>query len=92
MTTVTSADTEVLKRVDALRNVKASIKGLSIEPLWEQLPPEKLNLEGIDWVIVGGESGSGLNRTETVRGRVGGSITRTLPQSRGGVFSETTWP
>lgn len=32
-------------------------RGLSIEPLRERIPPDKLNLEGIDWVIMGGESG-----------------------------------
>ena len=32
---------------------------LSIEPLSERLPPDELDLSGIDWVIVGGESGAG---------------------------------
>lgn len=59
MTTVTGAGDKTLKRIDALRQVKASVRGLSIEPLWERIPPEKLDLTGIDWVIVGGESGSG---------------------------------
>ncbi len=59
MTTVTCAAPENLKRVDELRKVKAHIRGLSIEPLRERIPPECLNLEGIDWVIVGGESGAG---------------------------------
>jgi protein gp37 len=44
-----------LPRIDKLRKMNASIKFLSIEPLLEDLGP--LNLEGIDWVIVGGESG-----------------------------------
>ena len=57
MTTVTNVAS--LARVDELRKVKASCRGLSIEPLWERLPAEKLDLTGIDWVIVGGESGSG---------------------------------
>lgn len=35
---------------------KASVKFLSCEPLIEDL--EELNLNGIDWVIVGGESGA----------------------------------
>ncbi|MEO8614778.1 MAG: DUF5131 family protein [Luteolibacter sp.] len=38
-----------------LKSIRAPIKGLSIEPLLE---PVKLDLKGIDWVIVGGESGS----------------------------------
>ncbi|MDW8482290.1 MAG: phage Gp37/Gp68 family protein [Meiothermus sp.] len=41
-------------RVDALRQTGAKIKFLSCEPL---LGPLTLNLEGIHWVIVGGESG-----------------------------------
>ncbi|RYG98707.1 MAG: DUF5131 family protein [Alphaproteobacteria bacterium] len=56
MTTLTGPDT--LQRVDELRKVNASSRGLSIEPLWERIPPESLDLTGINWVIVGGESGS----------------------------------
>ena len=44
-------------RIDHLRKTKARIKFLSLEPLLG--PLESLNLEGIDWVIVGGESGPG---------------------------------
>jgi len=44
-----------LPRIDNLRNIKATVKFLSIEPLLEDLG--KVNLKGIDWVIVGGESG-----------------------------------
>ncbi len=42
-------------RIDDLRSTKAAIKFLSLEPLLGPMP--NLNLEGIDWVIVGGESG-----------------------------------
>lgn len=42
-------------RIDYLRKTKAKVKFLSLEPLLGPLP--KLNLRGIDWVIVGGESG-----------------------------------
>lgn len=42
-------------RIDDLRRSGARIKFLSIEPLLGPMP--KLNLDGIDWVIVGGESG-----------------------------------
>ncbi|MBN2226983.1 MAG: phage Gp37/Gp68 family protein [candidate division Zixibacteria bacterium] len=42
-------------RVDHLRRTSAAVKFLSIEPLLG--PVGKLNLRGIDWVIVGGESG-----------------------------------
>jgi protein gp37 len=44
-------------RVDHLRQTTAHIKFLSLEPLLGPLP--NLNLRGIDWVIVGGESGPG---------------------------------
>jgi len=44
-----------LNRVDLLRQTNARTKFLSCEPLISPLPD--LNLEGIDWVIVGGESG-----------------------------------
>ena len=44
-------------RIDDLRQTGAAIKFLSLEPLLGPLP--KLNLSGIDWVIVGGESGPG---------------------------------
>ena len=44
-----------IPRIDCLRNQKASVKFLSCEPLVEDLG--EINLSGIDWVIVGGESG-----------------------------------
>ena len=43
-------------RIDILRNLDAPIRFLSCEPLIEDLGT--LNLDNIDWVIVGGESGS----------------------------------
>jgi len=42
-------------RIDVIRNLNATIKFLSCEPLLEDLGT--LNLEGINWIIVGGESG-----------------------------------
>ncbi|MFP3043093.1 phage Gp37/Gp68 family protein [Treponema primitia] len=42
-------------RIDLLRAIPATIRFLSCEPLIEDLG--SLNLENIDWVIVGGESG-----------------------------------
>lgn len=44
-------------RIDALRAVPAAVRFLSIEPLIARLPG--LQLRGIHWVIVGGESGPG---------------------------------
>jgi protein gp37 len=45
---------EFTHRIDALRRIPAAVRFLSCEPLLGSL---QLNLEGIDWVIVGGESG-----------------------------------
>jgi protein gp37 len=52
---VTVEDSTVTKRIDLLRKTGARVKFLSCEPLLTSLP--EMNLEGIDWVIVGGESG-----------------------------------
>jgi protein gp37 len=49
-------------RIDHLRETHAAIKFLSLEPLLGPLP--SLNLKGIDWVIVGGESGPGARKIE----------------------------
>ena len=46
-----------LPRVEALRQTPVAMRFLSIEPLLEDLGD--LDLTGIDWVIVGGESGAG---------------------------------
>jgi protein gp37 len=48
---------DYLSRIDDLRKTKAHVKFLSLEPLLG--PLHKLNLRGISWVIVGGESGPG---------------------------------
>lgn len=50
---VESAD--VTDRIDGLREVPAAVRFLSCEPLLSALPA--LDLDGIGWVIVGGESG-----------------------------------
>src|SRR5712664_1685636 len=46
-----------LPRIEDLRNTNAEVRFLSVEPLLEDLG--KLDLRGIDWMIVGGESGAG---------------------------------
>ncbi len=51
-----------LPRIDTLRQSSAALRFLSIEPLLEDLG--EFNLEGIDWVIVGGESGPGARPLE----------------------------
>ena len=51
-------------RIDRLRDAGARIKFLSLEPLLGPLPG--LDLSGIDWVIVGGESGPGARWMDPV--------------------------
>jgi protein gp37 len=51
-----------LPRIDHLRAAPAHVRFLSIEPLLEDLG--EINLEGIHWVIVGGESGAGARPME----------------------------
>ncbi len=46
-----------LPRIEDLRNADAKVRFLSVEPLLEDLG--KLDVRGIDWMIVGGESGAG---------------------------------
>lgn len=48
-------DSQVVARLDDLRKVPATIRFVSFEPLIGSVGP--LNLTGIDWAIVGGESG-----------------------------------
>ena len=48
---------DYIYRIDHLRNIPANKKFISIEPMLS--PINQLALNGIDWVIVGGESGPG---------------------------------
>lgn len=48
---------DVVYRADLLRGTGAHIKFISAEPLLSSL--DELSLDGIDWLIVGGESGPG---------------------------------
>lgn len=59
-TSVESAD--YLRRIELLRRVPAAVRFLSLEPLLGPLP--QLCLDGIHWVIVGGESGPGARQME----------------------------
>jgi protein gp37 len=54
---VTVENSDYTQRIDHLRRTGAYLKFLSIEPLLGPIP--NLSLDGIDWVIVGGESGPG---------------------------------
>lgn len=51
-----------LPRIDVLRSIKAPIRFLSVEPLLEELGT--FSLSGIQWVIVGGESGPHARRMD----------------------------
>ncbi|MCZ7627280.1 MAG: phage Gp37/Gp68 family protein [Candidatus Methylomirabilis sp.] len=51
-----------LYRIDHLRHTPAAIKFISFEPLLESLGA--VDLRGIDWAIVGGESGPGARPIE----------------------------
>src|SRR4051794_14900348 len=59
---VSVEDARVLDRVDFLRQTNATVKFLSCEPLIG--PLNNLNLQNIDWVIVGGESGRKARKME----------------------------
>lgn len=52
---VSVEEPKVTNRIDHLRDVPAAVRFLSCEPLIAALPG--LRLDGIDWVIAGGESG-----------------------------------
>jgi protein gp37 len=60
---VSVENNDYLWRIDHLRRTQAHVKFLSIEPLLG--PLGKIDLRGIDWVIVGGESGPGARTMET---------------------------
>jgi protein gp37 len=53
---VTVEDQGTAWRADVLRGVPAAVRFISAEPL---LGPVSLDLDGIDWLITGGESGVG---------------------------------
>jgi len=53
---VTVENRKTRHRIDFLREIDAKIRFLSVEPLLEDVG--QLNLKGIHWVIVGGESGN----------------------------------
>ena len=54
---VTVENADYTHRIDHLRRTHAAVKFLSLEPLLGPIPD--LNLAGIHWVVVGGESGAG---------------------------------
>jgi len=52
---VTVENEQTKHRIDILRNISANVRFVSMEPLINDVG--KLDLDGIHWVIVGGESG-----------------------------------
>ncbi len=54
---VTVENAKCSYRIDHLRSVPAAVRFLSMEPLLSAV--DNINLDRIDWVIVGGESGQG---------------------------------
>lgn len=54
---------QYVNRIADLRSVPAAVRFLSVEPLLAPIP--RLPLAGIDWVILGGESGPGSRAMET---------------------------
>lgn len=59
---VSVENSDYLYRIDRLRQTDAKIKFVSFEPLLG--PIDGLNLKGIDWVIVGGETGPGAREVK----------------------------
>jgi protein gp37 len=59
---VSVENNDYVRRIDDLRKTNAHVKFLSLEPLLG--PLHKLNLRGIDWAIVGGESGPGARAVD----------------------------
>ena len=90
---VSVESSEYLFRIDHLKKTAAKIKFLSLEPLLGPLP--HLDLRGIDWVIVGGESGpySRPMRPQWVRQIRAQCVAAKVPfffKQWGGVFKSKT--
>jgi protein gp37 len=84
---------DYLHRVEHLRRTHAHVKFLSIEPLLG--PLHRLSLRGIDWVIVGGESGPGARVVDAewvreVRDRCSAESVPFFFKQWGGVFKSRT--
>ncbi|AQQ72144.1 Bacteriophage protein gp37 [Limihaloglobus sulfuriphilus] len=59
---VTVENADCAYRIDDLRNVPSAVRFLSMEPLLSSVG--NMNLDNINWVIVGGESGPGARPIE----------------------------
>lgn len=60
---VTIESNKYLKRLDDLKQTDAKTKFISFEPLLSEIP--EIDLSGIDWVIVGGETGVNAREMKT---------------------------
>jgi len=90
---VSVENADVVHRIDCLRKISAEVKFLSIEPLLG--PLTSLKLDGIDWVIVGGESGPRARPMKEewvrdIRDQCIASGTAFFFKQWGGVFKKTT--
>lgn len=88
---VSIEDEDVLGRLDDLRSVPAQVRFLSLEPLIG--PLKDLELSGIHWVIVGGESGPGARTMKRewvrdIRRQCGASDVPFFFKQWGGVFKK----
>ena len=80
-------------RIDHLRDTRAHVKFLSLEPLLAPLP--NLDLRNIDWVIVGGESGPHARPmnpswVRDIRDQCGDATVAFFFKQWGGVFKSRT--
>lgn len=90
---VSVENNECVWRIDHLRRTGAHVKFLSIEPLLG--PITNVDLHGIDWVIVGGESGPGARPIEKewvtdIRDQCARSDVAFFFKQWGGVFKKKT--
>ncbi|GCE16989.1 DUF5131 family protein [Dictyobacter kobayashii] len=89
-------------RIDHLRKVPAQVRFISAEPLLEALP--QLNLDGIHWLIAGGESGHKYRpceiewlrdlRDQCILARVAFFFKQwggTTPKAKGRILDGQTW-
>jgi len=99
---VSVEDRQALSRIEHLRQSNAGIRFLSVEPLIA--PMGTIDLEGIHWVIVGGESGPGFRpvKPEWIREVRDQCIAASVPfffkqwgglrpKSGGNVLDDRTW-
>ncbi|MFF9003726.1 phage Gp37/Gp68 family protein [Streptomyces achromogenes] len=83
------------RRADALRETPASVRFISAEPLLGPVP--NLDLSDIDWLIIGGESGSGarpiqINWVEDLLVNAAESATAPFVKQLGTAWArDTTW-